>query len=91
MVLPVRMTSGIRSKVGPKGQAVIPKPIRDALGIRPGDDVVFTGHGGHAHVQKTGASADEAWADFLATAPPGRATKMTPAQLKRDLQARLHP
>ena len=31
----------LKSKLGPKGQAVIPKEIRDIMGIRPGSEVVF--------------------------------------------------
>jgi len=29
-------------KVGPKGQVVIPKKLRDELGIEPGDEVVVS-------------------------------------------------
>jgi AbrB family looped-hinge helix DNA binding protein len=39
------------SRVGPKGQVVIPKRIRDQLGIVPGDDVDFALEEGAVRVE----------------------------------------
>jgi AbrB family looped-hinge helix DNA binding protein len=32
---------GMTHKVGPKGQVVLPKAMRERVGIQPGDEVVF--------------------------------------------------
>ncbi len=64
----------LKAKVGPKGQAVIPKPIRDELGIQPGDDIYYSLHAGHAHLEKT--PVDEQLDRFFASLPttgPGQA------------------
>ena len=34
-------------RVGPKGQVVIPKELRDELGIEPGDEINFWRDGDH--------------------------------------------
>jgi AbrB family looped-hinge helix DNA binding protein len=39
------------SRVGPKGQVVIPKAIRDQLGIIPGDEVDFALDDGAVRVE----------------------------------------
>jgi AbrB family looped-hinge helix DNA binding protein len=39
-------------KVGAKGQVVIPKEIRDRIGIRPGDEVTFDADGGEVRVRR---------------------------------------
>lgn len=41
-------------RVGPKGQVVIPKELRDELGIEPGDEVSFWRHGDHVAVRPAG-------------------------------------
>lgn len=40
-------------RVGPKGQVVIPKGLRDELGIEPGDEVSFWRDGDHVSVRPT--------------------------------------
>jgi AbrB family looped-hinge helix DNA binding protein len=40
------------SRVGPKGQVVIPKVLRDRLAIHPGDEVVFDFDGTSLRVEK---------------------------------------
>ena len=42
---------GMTRKVGPKGQVVIPKELRDVLGIEPGDEVTFWRDGDHVAVR----------------------------------------
>ena len=42
---------GMTSRVGPKGQVVIPKAMRDRLGIGPGDEVDFVLDDGAVRVE----------------------------------------
>ena len=39
--------AGMTHRVGPRGQVVIPKELRDELGIEPGDEVSFWRDGDH--------------------------------------------
>ena len=39
-------------KVGTKGQVVIPKAIRDEIGIKPGDEVTFEPNGSEVRVRR---------------------------------------
>jgi AbrB family looped-hinge helix DNA binding protein len=39
-------------KVGPKGQVVIPKDLRDQLGLEPGDEVTFWREGDQVIVRR---------------------------------------
>jgi antitoxin PrlF len=43
-------------KVGTKGQVVIPKAIREEIGIGPGDEVAFEADGGEVRIRR---AADE--------------------------------
>jgi len=52
----------LRSRIGEKGQVVIPKPIRDQFKLLPMTDVVFTIEGDKIIIQKK--SAEEWLRDF---------------------------
>lgn len=43
----------VRAKVTSKGQVTIPKAVRDALGVAPGDEILFRVVEGHAVVART--------------------------------------
>lgn len=45
-------------KVGPKGQVVLPKAMRERLGIHPGDEVRFDEGEGEITVRKAESKAD---------------------------------
>lgn len=49
--------SGMTLRVGPKGQVVLPKRIREALGIKPGDRVVVEEGKGEARIRRVDPEA----------------------------------
>ena len=52
----------LRSRIGERGQVVIPKPIRDEFKLLPFSDIIFTVENGKIIIQKQ--SADEWLKDF---------------------------
>jgi len=46
-------------KVGAKGQVVIPKAIRDEIGIEPGDEVVFEPEGKEVRIHRLADEPDQ--------------------------------
>ncbi len=49
---------GMTHKVGPKGQVVLPKAMRDAHGIQPGDEVRFDEAGDGIVVRRAKSRAE---------------------------------
>lgn len=45
-------------RVGPKGQVVVPKAIRDRIGLAPGDDVEVDEVDGEVRIRRARRSAD---------------------------------
>lgn len=50
-------TSGMTQRVGAKGQVVIPKDLRDEIGLQPGTEVEFEQDGGSVRILPAGAAA----------------------------------
>lgn len=50
-MLSVVILRGMTSRVGPKGQVVIPQQLRRQLGIKPGDEVEFWWDGDHVAIR----------------------------------------
>lgn len=63
---------GMTHKMGPKGQVVVPKEMRDELGLAPGDEVTFERGDGEIRVRKA-RTKDEIIDGLLgALAGPGK-------------------
>jgi AbrB family looped-hinge helix DNA binding protein len=45
-------------KVGPKGQVVLPKAIRERMGIEPGDEVLVEQEGDHIEIRRADESIE---------------------------------
>ena len=81
-------------KVGAKGQVVIPKAIRDQIGIEPGDEVAFEAEGKDIRIRR---AADESHAHDLeiealrgiwADTPGGTDALMEERRRERELEER---
>lgn len=78
----------VAAKVTSKGQVTVPKPVRDALGIKQGDEIVFWVEGNRAVLVRTPdfislagtvkvpvANRNVAWDDVIRKTRVARATK----------------
>jgi antitoxin PrlF len=54
-----------RSRLGVRSQTVIPKAVRDALGLSPGDEVVFEITSDGVVLRKSARGAENPFASFL--------------------------
>lgn len=78
---------GMTHKVGVKGQVVIPKAIRERIGIRPGDEVAFDSDGDEVRIRRV-VDVEEDRADRIralrASWAEGGGTKALEAERRRE-------
>ena len=56
--------SMLKARLGVKAQVVLPKPVREALGLRPGDEFAFVIRDGEVRVVRAPAEGDDPFACF---------------------------
>lgn len=71
-------------KVGPKGQVVLPKDLRDELGIAPGDEVMFDRTDDRIVVRKA-KSKRELLDELVGSLPPSDIDPLTVLMDERRL------
>ncbi len=68
----------VHTRISSKGQVVIPKRIRDRLGLRPGTDLEIVEQGRNLLLRTVTADAQPLdWAAFRALVPPYRGRPKT--------------
>lgn len=77
----VRLSRMTTMKVGPKGQVVLPKRVRDELGIRPGDEVTIHAGDGEARVRRV-VDVD----GLVGMLPDGASTHDLEVEHRRELE-----
>ena len=56
--------SMLKARLGVKAQVVLPKPVREVLGLRPGDEFAFVIRDGEVRVVRAPAEGDDPFACF---------------------------
>jgi AbrB family looped-hinge helix DNA binding protein len=75
-----------RMRVGPKGQVVIPKKLREALKIGPGSEIIVRLEGDHVVLEKEAANPLET---FGTISRKGKSvSKINPHEYERELEIR---
>ncbi len=76
-----------RKNVGPKGQVVIPKRFRDALGLKPGVEVIVELRGEEVVMSKP--KVEGSYAEYFSSTRSSKLT--TPVDIKRIIEEEAPP